>query len=156
MYIGYNIVNDEIEIIGCFKDKESIEKYNTVSTKVINNYEEIEIIDVDTIKTTKYIDFYYETKTQYNYSIRFTHILEQICDLNTISIINNKIHIKIIIKKEQSVESLIKQLLNVCPKILLGKELSDIQISEENKISYNGVAVKINNIGELLGGKYGI
>ena len=154
MYIAYETEEqDGIECIfpiGILKNKNDVELFKSMSSKNIN-IEKIPMIDMRKVNPIKYITFWYRKDGSHGWSEGVTNSLmvKDIEKFNRVYIINGNMTITKVMKENEDSKEVIKKLENICPKLLLKKELDELNNSEESGVRMNSLYVQID-IKDLL------
>lgn len=136
--------------IGVLKNKEDMIKFQKISPSGFN-YEEIPFINPKKIKPIRYIDFVYSKDGSYRYMNCITNTFFTKDDklLNKAYILNGNLHIIKTLDEDENEEETYENLSKIAPKILLSKEIDELNNSENNGIRINNLYVKIE-ISDLL------
>lgn len=154
MYVAYS--EDDyngvtvLSPIGVFKNKEDMIKFKEISPVGIN-YEEIQFIDPKKIEPIRYIDFVYNKDGSYGYTDCITNTFFTKDDklLNKAYILNGNLHIVKTLDKDEDEEETYKNLSKIAPRILLSKEIDELNNSENNGVRINNLYVKVE-VSDLL------
>lgn len=154
MYVAYS--EDDyngitvLSPIGVFKNKEDMIKFKEISPVGIN-YEEIQFIDPKKIEPIRYIDFVYNKDGSHGYTDYITNTFLTKDDklLNKAYILNGNLHIVKTLDKDEDEEETYKNLSKIAPKILLSKEIDELNDSENNGVRINNLYVKVE-VSDLL------
>lgn len=149
MYVGYITEeccgNTFFTPICILQSDEDLKTYLSMSQRKID-FEECEILDLDSIKKIRYIDVVYKNMNDSKWKECFTNDLEtkNIRDLNRITILNESVHIKKVLEDDEKAEEVGNKLLKICPQLLFKKEANEIANQEETGMRMKGMYVEID------------
>lgn len=154
MYLVYSIEDYDdipfIDPIGILKSEEDMKKFKEMSSSTYN-IEEVPVIDIEEVKPIYYMDFEYQKDGSHTYSIKRTNtfLTRNIDQYNNAYILDGNVKITKVIDGKETAKNILEKLLKIAPKILLDKELNDLDNSENNGVRTNSLYVKIQ-VSDLL------
>lgn len=148
MYIAYEIKEEGgmeyVNPVGVLKNRKDANLFKDMSYGI--NIEKIPMIDMRNIRPIRHIEFWYYKDGSYGYSERITNSLfvKNIEKFNRVHILNGHMKIVKVINETESSKEVAEKLKNICPKLLLKKELDELNNSEESGVRMNSLFVQID------------
>lgn len=148
MYIAYEIKEEDgmeyINPVGVLRNKRDADLFKDMSPKI--NIEKIPMIDMRNVKPINYIEFWYYKDGSYGWSEKVTNsfFVKNTEKFNRVHIMNGHMKIVKVINENESYKDIVEKLKNICPKLLLKKELDELNNSEESGIRINSLFVQVD------------